>query len=224
MDNPGRLLTIIHEDLPAANGIIHIIDQPIINKLVDRPRDEQFSDKTIGEILTKDGKYNRFLSLVDNCGSPPPLRGPHCEAVDRARDGSILYMLSDAKHKLQELLRHHIFSQAALTYDELAALPQIQTMANQIIKISMSDDGKILLGEKGVQLESTNIVASNGIIHMIDGLLFPPSILPILPHHCDVMESKIILGPCVHCSSRDLDNTQCPEGSIALVKYAITVF
>lgn len=25
----------------------------------------QFADKTIGEILTKDGKYNRFLSLVD---------------------------------------------------------------------------------------------------------------------------------------------------------------
>ena len=25
----------------------------------------QFADKTIGEILTKDDKYNRFLSLVD---------------------------------------------------------------------------------------------------------------------------------------------------------------
>lgn len=26
---------------------------------------EQFADKTIGEILTKDDKFNRFLSLVD---------------------------------------------------------------------------------------------------------------------------------------------------------------
>lgn len=53
--------------------------------------------------------------------------------------------------------------------------------------------GAILLGEKGIHLVSTNIVASNGIIHMIDGLLYPPSILPILPHRCDVIESKIIL-------------------------------
>lgn len=34
-------------------------------------------------------------------------------------------------------------------------------------------------------------MASNGVIHMIDGLLYPPSILPILPHRCDVIESKI---------------------------------
>ncbi|KAI3369756.1 hypothetical protein L3Q82_024579, partial [Scortum barcoo] len=205
MDDPSKLYTIIQEDLPASNGIIHIIDQPITNTPSDKPpRDEQYADITIGEILTKDGKYNRFLSLVDNCGSPLPLRGPGPltvfiptnQAVDRARDGSILYMLND------------------LTVDELAALPRIQTMANQIVAISVSGDGKILLGEKGVQLASTNIMASNGIIHMIDGLLYPPSILPILPHRCDVVEHKITVGPCVHCSY--LYETDCPEGSTEL--------
>ncbi|CAB1422078.1 unnamed protein product [Pleuronectes platessa] len=75
MEDPSRPYTVLQEDLPAANGIIHIIDRPITIPLSDRsPRDEQFADKTIGEILTKDGKYNRWLSLVDNCGSPPPLR------------------------------------------------------------------------------------------------------------------------------------------------------
>ncbi|KAK5871975.1 hypothetical protein PBY51_012712 [Eleginops maclovinus] len=223
MDNPSKLYTIIQEDLPAANGIIHIIDQPISNTLSDWSlRDEKFADKTIGEILTKDDKYNRFLSLVDNCGSPPPLRGPgpltvfvpSNGAVDKSRDGSILYMLNSAKHKLQELLRHHVFSRAGLTVDELATLPQIQTMANQIVTITVSEDGAILLGEKGVRLVSTNIVASNGIIHLIDGLLFPPSILPILPHRCDVTENKITVGPCVHCSY--LYGTDCPEGSTEL--------
>ncbi|XP_027134621.1 stabilin-1 isoform X2 [Larimichthys crocea] len=223
MDDPSRQYQIIQEDLPAANGIIHIIDRPITNTLSDRPsRDEQFADKTIGEILTKDGKYNRFLSLVDNSGSPPPLRGPGPltvfvptnEAVDRARDGSILYMLNDAKYKLQELLRHHVFSQAVLTVDELATVRQIRTLANQVVTISVSDSGEILLGEKGIHLTTTNIMASNGIIHMIDGLLYPPSILPILPHRCDVTESKITMGPCVHCSY--LYETDCPEGTTEL--------
>ncbi|XP_075993005.1 stabilin-1, partial [Genypterus blacodes] len=223
MEDPSRLYTIIQPDLPAANGIIHIIDQPITSRRPDRPaRDEQFADKTIGEILTKDGKYNRFLSLVDNCGAPPPLRGPGPltvfvptnQAVDLARDGSILYMLNDAKHKLQELLRHHVFSQAALTLDDLTSLPQIQTMANQIVQITVSEDGQILLDEKALHLESTNIVASNGIMHMIDGLLLPPSILPILPHRCDIIENKITVGPCARCSY--LFQTQCPDGSIEL--------
>ncbi|XP_068171097.1 stabilin-1 isoform X2 [Antennarius striatus] len=220
-DNPTRIYQVIQEDQPAANGIIHIIDRPIT--LSDRSsHDEQFADKTIGEILAKDEKYNRFLSLVDNCGAPPPLRGPGPltvfvptnEAVDRARDGSILYMLNDAKHKLQELLRHHVFSHAVLTVDQLAALPQIQTMANQIITITVSDSGKILLGEKGIHLVSISVTASNGIIHMIDGLLYPPSILPILPHRCDIIESKITMGPCVHCSY--LHQTECPDGSIEM--------
>ncbi|XP_047195245.1 stabilin-1 [Hippoglossus stenolepis] len=226
MENPSRPYTVLQEDLPAANGIIHIIDRPITVTLSDRhPLDEQFADKTIGEILTKDPKYNRFLSLVDNCGSPPPLRGPGPltvfvptnQAVDLARDGSILYMLNDAKHKLQELLRHHVFSKAVLTVDELSSLPKILTMANQIVTISVSNDGEILLGEKGVRLVTTNIVASNGVIHMIDGLLYPPSILPILPHRCDIIDYKITVGPCVHCSY--LYETECPGGSTEMDKH-----
>ncbi|TMS19741.1 Stabilin-1, partial [Larimichthys crocea] len=119
-----------------------------------------------------------------------------------------------AKYKLQELLRHHVFSQAVLTVDELATVRQIRTLANQVVTISVSDSGEILLGEKGIHLTTTNIMASNGIIHMIDGLLYPPSILPILPHRCDVTESKITMGPCVHCSY--LYETDCPEGTTEL--------
>ncbi|XP_056129167.1 stabilin-1 isoform X2 [Lampris incognitus] len=222
MEDPGRPYTVVQEDLPAANGIIHIIDQPIINPHPVPPRDQQFADKTIAEILTLDDKYNRFLSLVDNCGAPMPLRGPGPltvfiptnQAVDKARDGSIIYMLDDAKHKLQELLKHHMFSHAALTVDELASLPQIQTMANQVIKITVADNGKILLGEKSASLDNTDIIASNGIIHMVDGLLVPPSIVPILPHRCDVISSKITVGTCVLCSY--LYETHCPEGSTEL--------
>uniref|UniRef100_A0A671XZ96 Stabilin 1 n=1 Tax=Sparus aurata TaxID=8175 RepID=A0A671XZ96_SPAAU len=190
MDNPSRQYNVIQEDLPAANGIIHIIDQPITNTLSDRsPLDEK------------------------NSGSPPPLRGPGPltvfvptnQAVDRSRDGSFLYMLSDVG----------VVGIYVLTIDSLAALPRIQTMANQIVTITVSEDGEILLGENGIHLASTNIVASNGIIHMIDGILYPPSILPILPHRCDVTESKIIMGPCVHCSY--LYQSECPEGTVEMV-------
>uniref|UniRef100_A0A3B5QNS4 Stabilin 1 n=1 Tax=Xiphophorus maculatus TaxID=8083 RepID=A0A3B5QNS4_XIPMA len=217
LSDPSRPFTIVQADLPAANGVIHIIDRETFRIIFCFS--VQFADKTIGEILRKDEKFNRFLSLVDNCGSPPPLRGPGPltlfvptnEAVDRARDGSILYMLNSAKQKLQELLRHHVFSQAALTVDDLVALPQVRTMANQLVTVS----GEVLLGEKGVRLAGSDIMASNGVIHMINGLLYPPSILPILPHRCDVTKSKITLGPCIHCSF--LDQTACPEGTVEMV-------
>lgn len=52
--------------------------------------------------------------------------------------------------------------------------------------------GRVLLTEKGIPLGVTDIVASNGIIHIIDGLLVPPSIVPIMPHRCDVNMTTII--------------------------------
>uniref|UniRef100_A0A3B4ZQ96 Stabilin 1 n=1 Tax=Stegastes partitus TaxID=144197 RepID=A0A3B4ZQ96_9TELE len=177
MEDPSRFYSIILQDLPAANGIIHIIDRPISSSQADgAARDQQVSSPP--EFLI------RFSVFVQNCGSPPPLRGPGPitvfvptnQAIDRARDGSILCFLC-----LQ------------LTVDELNALPRIQTMANQMVSIS----GQILLGDKGVRLASTNIMAANGIIHMIDGLLFPPSILPILPHRCDVTETSLAGGSSV---------------------------
>uniref|UniRef100_UPI0037E9B06F stabilin-1 n=1 Tax=Semicossyphus pulcher TaxID=241346 RepID=UPI0037E9B06F len=228
MEEPSKLYTIIQEDLPAANGIIHIIDQPITYTAAERPpRDEQYADKTIGEILAKDDRYNRFRSLVDNCETPFPLRGPQPltafiptnEAIDRARDGSIMYMLREAKHKLQTYVSNHFFQEAVLTVEELPALPQIITMANEILTITVSSDGQILLGEKGIHLKSTNIIASNGIIHMIDGILVPASIVPILPKHCDIIEKKITVGPCVHCSY--LFETECPEGTTEMDSHQI---
>uniref|UniRef100_A0A3P9J021 Stabilin 1 n=1 Tax=Oryzias latipes TaxID=8090 RepID=A0A3P9J021_ORYLA len=219
LENPSKQYNVIVSDLPAANGVIHIIDQPIMDMLLERKlQDEKFIGKKVGEILREDENYNRFLSLVDNCGLPPPLSGPGPltvfvptnEAVDRARDGSILYMLNHVRMQAEEL---HLFS-LQLTVDELTSLPRIQTMANQMISIRVSDSGEILLGENGFRLVRSNIMASNGVIHMIDGLLYPSSILPILPHRCDVTQSKIT-GPCVHCGY--LDNTQCPKGSIEMV-------
>ncbi|CAB1353163.1 unnamed protein product [Coregonus sp. 'balchen'] len=60
-------------------------------------------------------------------------------------------------------------------------------------------------------------MASNGVIHMIDGVLVPPSIVPILPKRCDVTESKIIVVDCrcLHgvCDNRPGSKGVCRGGS-----------
>ncbi|KAL4646353.1 stabilin-1-like [Arapaima gigas] len=222
--SPYQDFVVVQSNIPAANGIIHVIDRPLITSY-SADSDERISKMTIGDFISSTQDYNRFQSLLDNCGATMPLRGPgpltvfvpSNDAVDRARDGSIIYMLTQAKHKLQKLLKHHIFSLAAVTTDQLASMSEFQSMAQETVIVNVSSDGRIALSEKGINLESRDIIASNGIIHIIDGVLVPPSIVPILPHRCDVTDSKIVLGTCVQCNH--LRDSNCPPGTIELTSH-----
>ncbi|XP_061542786.1 stabilin-1 isoform X4 [Phycodurus eques] len=228
LHDPKRLYSVVRPDLPASNGVIHIIDRPITGPSADTAPvpapalEGRYAVMNVGEVVRREPIFNRFLSLIDNCGAVLPLNGPgpltvfipSNQAVDNARDGSILYMLNHSKHKLQELLRNHIYSKASLTSDDLTSLSRIETTANQMLTISASADGDILLGDKGVRVLSPNNRALNGIIHLIDGLLYPPTIMPIMPHRCDRINSRITQSQCVHCSY--LYESSCPVGSTEL--------
>ena len=43
-----------------------------------------------------------------------------------------------------------------------------------------------------VNVTQLDIPASNGYIHHIDGLLTPDSLLPLLPHRCDVISQRTV--------------------------------
>ncbi|XP_060766911.1 stabilin-1 isoform X5 [Neoarius graeffei] len=135
-NDPDTLFVIIKSDIPASNGIIHIVDKVFTFATIDTSDTVEFSSKTIGDIIAEDTRFNRFASLID---------------------------------------------------------------------------GRLLLTEKGIPLEVKDIVASNGIIHIIDGLLVPPSIIPIMPHRCDVNVTTIIMSPCVMC--KYISQSKCPPGS-----------
>lgn len=53
--------------------------------------------------------------------------------------------------------------------------------------------GRILLGPEGIPLRRVDMLAANGVIHMLEGVLLPPTILPILPKHCDEEQHEIVM-------------------------------
>lgn len=53
--------------------------------------------------------------------------------------------------------------------------------------------GRILLGPEGIPVQRVDVPASNGVIHMLEGILLPPTILPILPKHCDEEQHQTVL-------------------------------
>lgn len=58
--------------------------------------------------------------------------------------------------------------------------------------------GRILLGPEGVPLRRVDVLAANGVIHMLEGILLPPTILPILPKHCSQEQHQIVVVSAHH--------------------------
>ncbi|XP_077181928.1 stabilin-1 [Paroedura picta] len=215
-DSPRETYTILQSNMPAANGIIHIVST------LRKPSSlENFGNpqKTIGEILASLEMASRFETILENCGLPSFLNDPgpftvfvpSNEAVDKLRDGRLIYLFTEGINKLQELVKHHIYTEAVVTAERLTMMPHILTMANQILTVNITQDGRILLGDTGVALNKRNILASNGIIHTLDGIFIPPSIIPILPHRCNEQQYKAVAGSCVDCDA--LNTSVCPPQS-----------
>uniref|UniRef100_A0A8C0FC42 Stabilin 1 n=1 Tax=Bubo bubo TaxID=30461 RepID=A0A8C0FC42_BUBBB len=150
-----------------------------------------------------DKSVSEKAKIFSNCGLPAILDGPgpftvfvpSNDGVDKLRDGRLIYL----------------FTEVRVTVDRLMMMPHIVTMANQILTINISADGRILMDESGIPLNMRDIVASNGVIHTLDGIFIPPSIIPILPHKCNEEQHKIVTGSCVDCEA--LNNSICPPGS-----------
>ncbi|XP_008053155.1 stabilin-1 [Carlito syrichta] len=218
-DQPQQTNSILRANNVAANGVFHVVTalrwQSPSGNLGDPKR-------TVGQILASTEAFSRFETILENCGLPSILDGPgpftvfapSNEAVDSLRDGRLIYLFTEGLSKLQELVRYHIFSRGQLTIEKLISKGRVLTVANQVLAVNISEEGRILLGPEGIPLQRVDVLAANGVIHMLEGILLPATILPILPKHCDEEQHEIVEGACVDCQA--LNTSTCPPNSMKL--------
>ncbi|XP_012575895.1 PREDICTED: stabilin-1 [Condylura cristata] len=218
-NEPQQTFTIHKANYPAANGVFHVVTALRQQSPAELPEDPK---RTISQILASTEAFSRFETILENCGLPSILDGPgpftvfvpSNEAVDSLRDGRLIYLFTTGLSKLQELVRYHIYSHGQLTVEKLISKSRVLTMANQVLAVNISEEGRILLGPEGVPLRKVDVLAANGVIHMLEGVLLPPTILPILPKHCSEEQHQIVAGSCVDCQA--LNTSTCPANSVRL--------
>ncbi|XP_033612788.1 stabilin-1 isoform X1 [Fukomys damarensis] len=218
-DQPHQTFTVQKANNVASNGVFHVVTPLHWQPLPTTPGSPK---QTVSQILAANEVFSRFETILENCGLPSILDGPgpftvfvpSNKAVDSLRDGRLIYLFTAGLSKLQELVRYHIYNRGQMTVAKLIAKGRILTLANQVLAVNVSDEGRILLGPEGVPLRQVDILAANGVIHMLEGVLLPPTILPILPKHCDEEQHKIVVGSCVDCQA--LNTSVCPPNSVKL--------
>jgi uncharacterized surface protein with fasciclin (FAS1) repeats len=131
---------------------------------------------TILEVAAKAGNFNTLVAAVRAAGLAETLSGggpftvfaPTDEAFAKLPAGTVEALLKD-QEKLAAILTYHVVS-GKVTADKVVGLTSATTVNGKAVGIKVSG-GKVMVGNANVT--TTDIMASNGVIHVIDSVLLP---------------------------------------------------
>jgi len=124
------------------------------------------------------GNFNTLVAAVKAAGLVDTLKGPGPftvfaptdEAFAKLPAGTLESLLKpENKAKLQSILTYHLVAGNVLAKD-VVKIHSAQTVEGRSITIKTMDGGVMV---DGARVTKTDIVTSNGVIHVIDSVLLP---------------------------------------------------
>lgn len=159
--------TLTATDVLASNGVIHVIDSVLIPASV--------AQKDIVDTAVAAGGFTTLAKLLTAAGLVDTLKGagpftvfaPTDEAFAKI-DKATLDALANDKAKLTAVLTYHVVAGRVPAADVRAG--QAPTVNGQPITISISG-GTVMVDT--AKVIKADVLATNGIIHVIDSVLLP---------------------------------------------------
>jgi uncharacterized surface protein with fasciclin (FAS1) repeats len=100
---------------------------------------------------------------------------PTDAAFEGLPDGTLEDLLKpENKAQLQSILQYHVVPGAVMAKD-VVEMNEAKTLQGAKLGIKATDDGVRLKGKNAANVASTDIEATNGVIHVIDAVLMPPA-------------------------------------------------
>ncbi len=139
---------------------------------------ESMPGKDIVDIAVSAGSFKTLVAAVQAAGLVETLKGegpltvfaPTDEAFAKLPAGTIENLLKpENRSKLQAILTYHVVP-GRVTAGEVVKLSSAPTANGQELRISAAD-GKVMVDNANVI--KTDIMASNGVIHVIDTVMIP---------------------------------------------------
>ena len=146
------------------------------------PQETETKQDIVGVAVTA-GQFTTLVEavqaaeLVDTLRGPGPFTvfAPTDEAFAKLPEGTVANLLNpDNKDQLVAVLTYHVVAGRVSSGD----------IADQVAMVKTVEGSKLLVDTKnGAKVDTANIVsadvdASNGVIHVIDTVLLPPTVFP----------------------------------------------
>lgn len=167
---------VVITDIAADNGVIHVIDSVLL------------PPKDIVDIAVEDGRFTTLAAALQAAGLVETLKGegpftvfaPTDEAFAKLPEGTVEALLADIP-ALTDILLYHVAEGRQFTAD-VVKLDKIATAQGKSATISLMDGAAKI---DGAQIVLTDILAANGVIHVIDSVILPPK---------DIVETAVADG------------------------------
>ncbi len=143
----------------------------------DMMMEEDMMGNSIVDIAVADGRFTTLVAAVTAAGLAETLSGegsftvfaPTDDAFAALPAGTVEGLLADIP-ALTDILLYHVVDGAVLA-DTVVTLDSATTLQGDPVTIEVRDGNVFLNGD--TQVIITDIEASNGVIHVIDGVLLP---------------------------------------------------
>ena len=159
--------TVVATDFLATNGVVHVIDQVLLP--------ESIAD--IVQVARGAGIFSTLLAAVEAAGLTDVLKGegpftvfaPTDEAFSAIPAEALAALLADPS-ALAAILTYHVVP-GALRAEDVLGSPTLTTVNGSEATISIDGEGLPRIDD--AIITATDIDAKNGVIHIIDRVIFP---------------------------------------------------
>ena len=150
------------------------------------------ASKTVGQILTQDGGFQRFTAALQQAGQLEQLQAATGQFTVFAPSDSALARLDSALQErlmsgsscAADILKHHILPNVICS-GIIEGKTKTKNLLDKFLTMERMDDGEVMV--EGVKLTMMkDIVGTNGVIHVLEEVLVPKSARSLV----DVLEER----------------------------------
>ena len=161
-------------DIVTANGVVHVIDAVLLPEVFP---------KSVAEVVINSDDHETLETAVIAADLAETLSGegpftlfaPTDDAFGMVDPDALADLLADPEGALSDVLLYHALGDV-VTSGELSDGMMATTLQTEEITVSITD-GNVFIN--GAQVTVADIVTANGVVHVINMVLLPPSTVSV---------------------------------------------
>ena len=166
----SNLVNVVTADVMANNGVIHVIDEVILQG------EPELGD--VVDVAIEAGNFTTLVKLLTDLDLVDALRNataqtifaPSDEAFAKLPEGTLGNLTTEQK---KAIVLRHVVGGATVLAANVTTGP-VETLGGETIDLIKTDAGILISYQNNlINVVTTDVMASNGVIHVIDKVILP---------------------------------------------------